>query len=425
MNIVMTTNTYKPIVGGLERSVEVLSGELRKRGHRVLIIAPESRGQPEEDGVFRVPAIQNFNGTDFSVEVPISLKLNQILKRFAPDIVHTHHPFLIGDTAQRISAQYQAPIVFTHHTLYEEYTHYVPGDADMLKNFVIRLSTGYANLCDRVLVPSQSVERLLKKRGVRSPVSVAPTGIYTREFERGDGKAFRESRGIPPKAFVVGYAGRVAPEKNMEFWVRAAGGVMRASDDVYCLVAGDGPTLGGLKERFCAMGLEGRVALPGILKGRDLADAYHAMDVFAFCSHSETQGLVLAEAMAAGVPVAAVDAPGVREVVRDKVNGRMIARDDTDDFVRAVQWLRDLPAERLEQVKEEARRTAGDFAVDKSVEKIQRLYEELIVKGYTVREIKTSPWREAMGLVKREAELVLNMTRATAEAVANNKPKKK
>src|SRR3990172_3888517 len=127
MNIVMFTNTYTPHVGGVARSVEAFSGAYRRRGHRVLVVAPEFADQPQhEEDVVRIPAIQNFNGSDFSVVLPVPGSLDDVLDAFKPDIVHAHHPFLLGNTAVRVARFRELPLVFTHHTLYEQYTHYVP-----------------------------------------------------------------------------------------------------------------------------------------------------------------------------------------------------------------------------------------------------------------------------------------------------------
>ncbi|MBS1220006.1 MAG: glycosyltransferase, partial [Proteobacteria bacterium] len=162
MNIVMLTNTFTPHVGGVARSVESFAEEYRKRGHRVLVVAPEFSDMPlEEVDVVRVPAIQNFNASDFSVALPVPSRLAETLDDFRPDIVHSQHPFLLGMTAVRIARYRQLPLVFTHHTLYEQYTHYVPGDSPALKRFVIELATRYANLCDQVFAPSESIRDLL------------------------------------------------------------------------------------------------------------------------------------------------------------------------------------------------------------------------------------------------------------------------
>mgnify|MGYP005726068679 FL=1 len=182
----MLTNTYLPHLGGVARSVSAFTEQLRVSGHQVLIVAPTFENQPEEElDVIRIPAIQHFNGTDFSVRLPIPVELSDKIELFNPDIVHSHHSFLMGDTALRVAALYNVPIIFTHHTMYEQYTHYVPGDSLALKRYVIDLTTSYANLCNRVIAPSESVREILIKRKVTQPIEVIPTGVDVATFMQG------------------------------------------------------------------------------------------------------------------------------------------------------------------------------------------------------------------------------------------------
>jgi glycosyltransferase involved in cell wall biosynthesis len=425
MNIVMMTNTYKPIVGGLEKSVEIFSDYYRRRGHKVLIVAPKSAEAPEgEEYVVRVPAIQNFNGTDFSVELPVSADLAKILTRFQPDIIHTHHPFLIGDTAMRAAAAFNVPIVFTHHTLYEQNTHYIAGNSKAMKRFVIKLSTGFANLCDQVIAPSESVAKLLEKRGVNVPVAVVPTGIDCQQFSRGKGRTLRDSAGIPARAFLLGIVGRAVPEKNFAFLAKAAALFVKKTKNAYFMVVGDGPSLAEVREIFTEEGVQDYLICTGMLKGQRLLDAYKALDVFVFASHSETQGLVLIEAMAAGTPVVAVNAPGVREVVVDGKNGRLIAHDDAGQFGDALEWVaRQGPAGRA-ALKREARATARRFSVTKSVTRILRIYRDTLKRELKSKEKNgNSAWRRAMRVLRTQTELIGNFSTATRAAIAGG-PKK-
>ena len=399
MRIVMMTNTYKPIIGGLERSVEIFSREYRKRGHDVIIVTPEHKGAPEkEEGVFRVPAIQNFNGTDFPVELPIHLELLKELDEFQPEIVHTHHPFFIGDTALRVSERYETPLVFTHHTLYEEYTHYVPLKAKGLKEFVINLATEYANLCDYVFAPSQSIASLMKDRGVKTEIEVVPTGIYAEEFSKGDGRKFREKLGINKEDFVVGTVGRMAPEKNIEFLTEAIKDFLNLKKQAHFLVVGSGKSLEFIKETFEREGLNDRLHCPGSLKGQELIDAYHSMDAFAFASHSETQGLVLLEAM-------------------DRVNGRLIERDDKKAFCDSLGWVFDLPDDLRLKEKTMAKKKADEFSVMHFVAKALKIYEALLQNKYAPRSLGDNPWLDTLKLIRSEIKLAKTFTKATAAAL--------
>ncbi len=415
MNILMMTNTYKPVLGGLERSVSTFSRELRERGHDVLIVAPEFRDAPSEKGVVRVPAIQRFNGTDFSVELPVPGILSEKLKKFSPEIVHSHHPFLIGDTALRIAASRRLPLVFTFHTLYEEYTHYVPGDSPAIKKFVTSLSVGYANLCNRVLAPSESIHKMLQKRGVTVPVDVLPTGIYPEKFQ-GDGNAFRRNHGVGLDSFVVGFVGRLAIEKNLRFLSRAMVKFLKVNENAILLMIGNGPLREELADFFGQHGLAERVVFTGVLEREELADAYAAMDVFVFASKSETQGLVLIEAMAAGTPVIALDAPGAREVVEDGINGRLLFGDNEDELVRALTDYYNLSPVSKRELGIMAGKIAQKFSVGNSIEKLTDIYRSLSGESFR-HNTEQSAWSETIQLIRAEWALFLNMTKATGAAV--------
>src|SRR5688572_6815738 len=218
MNIAFLTNTYLPHVGGVARSVSSFAEQYRSMGHRVLIVAPQFPEAPDNEvDVIRVPAIQNFNASDFSVALTIPTGLSDDLKAFGVDIIHSHHPFLLGMTAVRMARYLGVPLVFTHHTLYEQYTHYVPGNSPQFKTFIIELATCYANMCDQVFAPSESIRDLIIERGVIKPVAVVPTGVNLEKFAAGDRKRGRKRFHIPEDVFVIGHLGRLAPEKNLKF----------------------------------------------------------------------------------------------------------------------------------------------------------------------------------------------------------------
>ncbi len=419
MNILMMTNTYKPILGGLEKSVETFTDEFRRRGHRVIIVAPEFEGMEAEEDVIRIPALQNVNGSQFSMEVPVPGLLTKALGDFVPNIVHAHHPFLIGDTALRMASKYNVPLVFTHHTLYEENVHYLPGNEDTLKQFVIKLSTGYANLADQVFAPSESVAELIKSRGVETNVAVMPTGIYINEFTRGAGKAFRRKHAIPSDVFVVGHLGRLAVEKNLGFLSKSVMHFLQKNKDAYFLVVGGGPFEEAMKQLALTHKVSDRVIFAGSLHGKEKVDSYHAMDVFAFASQSETQGLVLTEALAAKVPIVAVDACGVREVVEDKINGRLLMQESLEDFTSALKWIKDLSPEAMIKMKNACRHTAQRFDMDQCAVKVLDLYASLSVRhGFIRRSTEEDGlWAQTVRLIQAQGELVKNLTKAAKALV--------
>jgi glycosyltransferase involved in cell wall biosynthesis len=421
MNIVMLTNTFTPHVGGVARSVEAFTAEYRRRGHRVLVVAPEFPGMPQDEiDVVRIPAIQNFNGSDFSVVLPLSGLLNEVLDEFAPDIIHAHHPYLLGVTALRVARYRDLPLVFTHHTLYEEYTHYVPGDAPKLRRFIIEAAIRYANLSDQVFAPSESIMTLLRERGVATPISVVPTGVQAEHFAQGNGKRFRVAMGIPEDAFVVGHLGRLAPEKNLEFLAGAIAAFLKTSSRAHFLVIGTGPSGKTIRELFSRDGLDARLHIAGILEQEQLADALHAMNLFAFASKSETQGMVLTEAMAAGLPVIALDANGVREVVSDYRNGRLLHGESIKSFVSAMQWVAGLPATQYRELERAALETAEAFSMSHSADKALACYTGLRDRISVDRSDAEEHWHHLLDLIKVEWEILKGIGSATDAALGTD-----
>jgi glycosyltransferase involved in cell wall biosynthesis len=418
MNILILTNTFTPHVGGVARSVEAFTAEYRKRGHRVLIVAPEFPNMPQDEvDVVRINAIQNFNASDFSVALPIHPQLSETIDDFRPDVVHSQHPFLLGNTALRLARHRELPLVFTHHTLYEQYTHYVPGNSPALKRFAIELATRYANLSDQVFAPSESIRDLLLERGVSTPIAVVPTGVRLENFARGNGDAMRRELGIPADAFVVGHLGRLAPEKNLEFLTRAVVDFISRNSRAHFLVIGTGPSEATIRETFADSGMEAKLYIAGILQQKQLTDALHAMDLFAFASTSETQGMVLTEAMAAGLPVVALDAPGAREVVRDSQNGRLLPQATLTTFSAALQWVFDLPPERLHGLKQAALATAEAFSMPNSADKALTCFEALKSRTITAIGRDELDWEEAINFINTEWDILKSLAIASEAAM--------
>lgn len=430
MNICMFTNTYLPHVGGVARSVSFFAEDLRKRGHRVLVVAPTFPGnnaREEENHVLRVPAVQNFNGSDFSVRIPIPLMIDKKIDEFMPEVIHSHHPFLLGDAAFRAASRRDLPLVFTHHTLYEQYTHYVFPDSSAMKRLAVEIATLYANLCTRVIAPSGSIARLIRERGVTTPVEIISTGVDIAFFKAGDGRSFRHAHRIPEDAPVIGHLGRLAPEKNLEYLSEAVIKALKGlPEKARFLVVGGGPSEKTIRGMFEQEGLNDRLVLAGKKTGRELADAYKAMDLFVFSSKSETQGMVLVEAMAARVPVIALDAPGARDVLDDGKNGRLLPGDATaalfaesiTDFFRkkeiAEAWCNSAFA------------TAGELSREAMADKLVGLYSSLpasVPRERASENVTLDAWDDLLRSVKTEWTLLTEKKDAFLKTVKREREK--
>ncbi len=418
MRILMVTNAYPPLGGGVARAVRTFAQAYRDLGEEVLVVAPETTGRPDaEDGVLRVPSIEWPFEHPIAFGLPVPGLLTRRVDAFRPEIIHSHHPFWLGDTAVRLASTRGVPLVFTYHTRYAEHVHYMlKGDGSpLLERFVARLAAEYTKLCDQVFAPTSSTRDLLVERGVAVPIAVVPTGVDVRRFARGTGAGLRRRLGIPAEALVVGHVGRLALEKNLGFLARAVAQALQNRPDVHALFVGQGRSEAKIRRTFERRGLGRRVHMPGRLSGSDLVGAYHAMDLFAFASKTETQGLVLAEAMAAGLPVVALQAPGSRDIVRDGENGYLVRDDDKVAFAGAISRLLEQPRSARRALGDAAVRTAEGRGTALCAQRALRLYDQLIARSAAGSPVETGRWN----WVGRRLQAEVDLWSAGAEAASD------
>lgn len=379
MNIAFFTNNYKPFVGGVPVAVENLRQALRRRGHRVYVFAPdygENGSGPEEEDVIRTWSFKHFNDTAFALPVPTLEPFLQF-GELGVNVVHVHHPFLLGETGLLAARQAGAPVVFTYHTQYEKYVHYLPIAEDQAEESAIHLSTGFANCCDAVIAPSSDIRKMLIERGVNVPIRVIPSGADPGRFRQGNPHWLREKCGIAPEAPVMLVVSRLAKEKNIEFLIGAFARLSQLRPDAHLVIAGSGDHETALRGDACAAGVADRIHFTGNLTGMDLVCAFKGASLFVFSSTTETQGMVVLEAMAAGLPVVAVDGPGVRDVVVEGQNGRLVREGGMDAFVQRCAEVLDAPALR-ETFAANALKTASGLSLSRTAARVIDLYRYVL-----------------------------------------------
>jgi 1,2-diacylglycerol 3-alpha-glucosyltransferase len=409
VNICMLTNTFTPHVGGVARAVSETAAELRRCGHAVVVVCPVFPGAPEaEPDVVRIPALQRFNGSDFSVALPVSTGLRRRLSSFRPDIIHSHHPFLLGDTALRLAAEFRCPLVFTHHTLYEHYLHYVAVDNAVMRQFVVSLAIGYGNQAAQVIAPSPSVADLLRSRGLVAPLEIIPTGVAP-TLTRGLAWRGRLRWGVPTDAFLVGHVGRLAPEKNLLFLAESVGRFLESYPSAYFLVVGDGPSREELEVRLRSSSAWERIRFAGVQQGYDLADIYAAMDVFAFTSLTETQGLVLTEAMMNGAYVVALDASGARDVIAPDKSGTLIQPGDAPAFAAALGDLVERLGAGRDDLRALVRASAARYSIEQTTAKLSAIYRNLTAAPKDSFSYDVDRWSSFLRRVEAEWGIATNV----------------
>ncbi len=316
LSVGIFTEVYHPIRNGVVASLDALAVALAARECAVTVVTPQMpRYKDAAANVVRLPSLPLPTPTSYRLTLPVFARTDRERTRdFA--IVHAHSPFVTGALALALARRRRIPLVFTYHTQLEAYAHYVPFEPRLVRRAAAALTQRFANAADAVIVPTPTMLRRLRALGVTTPIAVVPSGIDVAAFAASArGAAIRARYAIPRDARVVAFVGRLGREKNIESVIDA---FARMNDETArLLLVGDGPHRARLERRAREAGVAARTTFTGELPRESLPDVYSAADVFAFASRSETQGLVLVEALAAGVPVVALDTPQTRDVLED------------------------------------------------------------------------------------------------------------
>jgi 1,2-diacylglycerol 3-alpha-glucosyltransferase len=347
VRVALFTNNYLPFCGGVTISVETLRRGLEAGGHEAWVFAPRFPGaSPDGRRVVRYPSLPAATYPEFALALPFSRRIARLVRRLEVDVLHAHHPFLLGPAAARLAGRLGRPLVFTYHTRYEKYAHYVPLSPLLVERAAVWLSTRFADRCDMVIAPSARIREELQGRGVQTPIAVVPTGVDLERFRPGDRAAARHGLGLGSAGALLLYVGRLDREKSVERVLLAFDRVASTVPDARLVLVGQGTEGARLRTLARGLGAAPRITFLGA-RGHDaLAECYRAADAFLFASETETQGLVLAEAAACGVPAVAVDAPGCAEVVRDGETGLLTKGDPTALAEAAIGLLLDEPRRR-------------------------------------------------------------------------------
>ena len=380
MKILMLSDVYFPRVNGVSTSIRTGARWLHERGHEVVLAAPDyGQATDEPFEVIRLPARGIFFDPEdrFIRERALRNAYRALAKR-RWDVQHIHTPFQAHRLGAWLARRNGVPAVESYHTYFEQYVaHYLPFlPAGVLRASSRWLSRRLCNAVDHLIVPSEQMAEVLAGYGVTVPHTVLPTGIDLRTFAGGDGAAFRARHGIAPGRPVIATVSRLAREKNIDFLLAVVAALRREIPDLLFLIAGEGPDAPRLKQRTQALGLQENVRFFGNLdRETELLDCYRAADVFVFASPTETQGLVLIEAMALGVPIVSTAVMGTASVLRN-ARGARVAPESVPEFAAAVQQLLRSPTER-QRLSLLGRDDAGAWSVPALMARTEGLYESL------------------------------------------------
>jgi len=334
MKIALMTNNYKPFMGGVPISIERLKKGLEALGHQVTVFAPTYQEQAEEENVFRyATCMKKFIG-GIVLPNPFDRRIEQEFKKHDFDIIHVHHPMLIGRTAVYLSKKYNVPLTFTYHTRYEQYV-----ECYTKSRLIERLTPLYLRAfmkhCHFVFAPTRGMKDYLVEKCRIDPgqIGILPTGIEEANFQTGEEDIARireqyQAQEIPLMITVS----RMAQEKNVEFLLQSLALFKQRREKPFrMLMIGDGPDRKAYERMAAGLGLEKEICFTGKIPNQEIAPYYAAADAFLFASKTETQGIVILEAFAGGTPVIAVEASGVKDLVKSGFNG-ILTEENKEQF---------------------------------------------------------------------------------------------
>jgi len=376
------TDSYLPYTSGVVRSIQTFTEELTNNGHEVFIFAPRYRNCHEESRVFRFSSIPSPTNRDFNLAVPFSIRLKPTIKKLNLDLIHVHSPFLLGRLGARYARRLGIPLVFTFHTLYDQYVHYVPFAQSFSRELVQKISRTFCNRCHAVFVPTGVIGDYLRGIGVRAPIYVVPTGIRVEEYQGGDRGWLQCRFNLPPGERILLFVGRLGKEKNINFLLECFEIINRDISNTRLVLVGGGPEEEELKNKANELGIAGKVTFTGVLPPSDVVNCYAGADIFVFPSVTETQGIVIAEAKAAGLPVVAVAAYGVSEMVQDGDDGFLTELDPLQFVDKICLLLKD--DDLWKEMSLKARQNAEKMSVANCTAKLIDCYRQVIEKGSRV-----------------------------------------
>ncbi len=384
MRILMISDVYFPRINGVSTSIQTFVQELRQLDHEITLIAPGYESQQQtvfdtDTGIIRIPSRRVlFDPEDRFMSRRAIRQLLSYCHQQQYDVIHIQTPFVAHYLGVWLARELGSPCVESYHTFFEEYLyHYFPLAPKRLMRYIAkRYTTRQCNQVEKVIVPSSAMRDVLQRYGVRTGIQIIPTGIPERDHQPGDGARFRQQYGIAPDRPVMVTVGRVAFEKNISFLLEVAKKVREHIPNILFVIAGEGPMMPHLKKRVRREGLQRQIMFVGYLdRATQLQDCYRAANVFVFASRTETQGLVLLEAMAQALPVVSTAVMGTRDVLADQL-GCLVAPEKVSRFAEKVITVLSNTALQ-QQLARAGKAYVEQWTAPRYAEKLAGLYQEL------------------------------------------------
>ena len=378
MRIGMMLDMYKPHISGVTNYVALNKRFLEAQGHTVFVFT--FGGEDYEDDelhVLRSPGLP-LSVKDTGLQINLRYPLAAQRKVRSMDVVHVQHPFLSGQLALRYARARGVPVIFTNHTRYDLYAqHYLPSfiPGAVSQTFLQSYLPSFCQRCDLVIAPSAGVASVLRDLGVTAEVKVIPNGIDLSPFQVGTRTRTRAEVGLPEHDVVLMYLGRLGPEKNLAFLLRAFAGVAAACPGVVLALVGEGPETDNLRDQAQKAGVGDRVCFLGQVPYVDVPATLRLADVFVTASQTEVHPFSLIEAMAAGLPALGITSPGVGDTLVDGQNGSLSSPDLAVFTAKLVRLVME-PALRR-GLAEKALESSRQYDIHRTAQLVLAEYERL------------------------------------------------
>ena len=384
MRIAFFTNCYKPLVNGVVTSIVSLKEAYERKGHETYVFAPQVDGYiDQEKNVFRYRSVNLTKKVKYPIAIPLSFRAKKVITEFNPDIIHVHHPFVLSSPAIMYGKKLGIPKILTLHTQYERYAYYIaPIPEKLTQEAIKRIIFNLAYKIDCITTPSGSMKELIKSYGIKNRIEVIPNAIDLDSFRQKDELKCSEIRkryNLKEDDKVILYVGRVAQEKSIDKIIEALAITKRKGiSNVMLLIVGGGPAIEELKNLVRSLQIEEQVIFTGEVKNEEIRHYYKIAYLFTIASTTETFGIVIIEALASGIPVLAVKAPGAVDILTDGLDGLLVDNDnDIEKFANALDKIIREP-ELRERLSQGALKTSERYSIDIVSERMLNLYREVM-----------------------------------------------
>jgi 1,2-diacylglycerol 3-alpha-glucosyltransferase len=377
MRIGMMADVYKPHVSGITNYISLNKRALERAGHQVYVFTfGDLDYADDEERIIRSPGVPLLD-TGYYLSLRYSSTARKLINHM--DLVHVHHPFLSGSLALRYCRRRGIPIVFTNHTRYDLYAQvYLPGLPEVFGATALEAYLpSFCRACDLVITPSPGMRDVLVRFGVNTFIDVVPNGVDLGPFTNPSKIEDADRYGLKKDDIVLIYTGRLGPEKNLTFLLRAFNGAAQAFDNIKLLLVGDGPERDNLEDRVKHMGLQSRVIFTGMVPYHSIPGYLALADAFVTASVTEVHPLSVIEAMAVGLPVLGIHSPGVGDTIEDGKTGFIIPEEDLAAFTAKMVRLVTHSDERREMGMN-ARIAAEKYSLEHTTEMLLERYNSVV-----------------------------------------------